>query len=182
VSGCVYRLTVSAPDGERLNGRYRFGRNDTGWVQLIGPSGEVLMGKLFRIARSNFIEGYQKTFGKDSIAVDGPEVSFSGNGFGGIFGNRSALKDAAHGPTFGGTAGAAWSRVSATLDYWTASLQGDNGSAIGCYFIRSVYTAQRLGGCKSDTGKDTTRSSKRAHSQRCGDCCCAWLLISKTGI
>ena len=104
VSGCVYRLTVSAADGERLNGRYRFGRDDTGLIQLIGPGGEVLMGRLFRVARATFIEGYQKTFGKDSIAVDGPEVSFSGNGFAGIFGNRSALKDAAYGPTFG----AAW--------------------------------------------------------------------------
>jgi hypothetical protein len=154
VSGCVYRLTVSAADGERLSGRYRFGRDDTGLVQLIGPGGEVLMGKLFRVARSTFIEGYQKTFGTGSIAVDGPEVSFSGNGFGGIFGNRSALKDAAYGPTFGGAAGAAGRRVTGTLDYWTASLQGDNGSAIGCYFIRSTYTAQGLGRCKSDTGKE----------------------------
>ena len=154
VSGCVYRLTVSAADGERLNGRYRFGRDDTGLIQLIGPGGEVLMGRLFRVARATFIEGYQKTFGKDSIAVDGPEVSFSGNGFAGIFGNRSALKDAAYGPTFSGVAGAAGKRVSGTLDYWTASLQGDNGSAIGCYFIRSTYTAQGLGRCKSDTGKE----------------------------
>ena len=76
VSGCVYRLTVSAADGERLNGRYRFGRDDTGLIQLIGPGGEVLMGRLFRVARATFIEGYQKTFGKDSIAVDGPEYLF----------------------------------------------------------------------------------------------------------
>lgn len=91
-SGCVYRLTVSAADGERLNGRYRFGRDDTGLIQLIGPGGEVLMGRLSRVARATFNEGYQKTFGKDSIAADGPEVSISGNGFAGIFGNRSALK------------------------------------------------------------------------------------------
>ena len=49
MSGCVYRLTVSAADGERLIGRYRFGRDDTGLVQLIGPGGEVLMGRLFRV-------------------------------------------------------------------------------------------------------------------------------------
>jgi hypothetical protein len=95
MSGCIHRLTVSAADGERLVGRYRFGRDGSGLVQLVGPNGEVLMGKLFRVQRATFIEGSQKTFGKGSIAVDGPEVSFAGNGFSGIFGNSSALKDAA---------------------------------------------------------------------------------------
>jgi hypothetical protein len=152
-------------------------------VQLIGPGGDVLMGKLFRIARSNFIEGYQKTLGTDSIAVYGPAVSFSDKVFGGIFGSVGAQGRCLR--TYvrrrRGRLPETRKRNPRLLDS-TASLQGDNGSAIGCYFIRSVYTAQRLGGCKSDTGKDTTRSSKRAHSQRCGDCCCAWLLISKTGI
>ena len=47
LSGCIYRLTVSAADGERLIGRYRFGRDGSGLVQLVGPDGEVFMGKRF---------------------------------------------------------------------------------------------------------------------------------------
>ena len=154
LSGCIYRLTVSAVDGERLIGRYHLERDGSGLVQLVGPEGEVLMGKLFRVQRATFIEGYEKTFGKGSIAVDGPEVSFSGNGFSGIFGNSSALKEAAYGQS--STAGTANSGrlVSGTLDYWTASLQGSTGTEIGCYFIRSTYTAQGLGRCKSDAGKE----------------------------
>ena len=149
LSGCIYRLTVTAPDGEVLTGRYRFGRDGSGLIQLVGPAGEVWMGNLFRVERAIFIEGYQKAFGKGSIAVDGPEISF--NGFGGIFGNSSALKDAAYGQTSNGTAARL---VSGTLDYWTASLQGNNGTAMACYFIRSTYTAQGLGRCMSHTGKE----------------------------
>lgn len=72
-SGCVYRLTVSAADGERLNGRYRFGRDDTGLIQLIGPGGEVLMGRLSRVARATFIEGVPEDFwqGLDSSGRSG---------------------------------------------------------------------------------------------------------------
>jgi hypothetical protein len=150
LSGCIYRLTVTAADGERLIGRYRFGR-DTGLIQLVGPGGEVLMGKLFRVERATFIEGYQKAFGKGAIAVDGPEISFSGNSFGGIFGNSSALKTAAYGQTSSGAAGRL---VSGTLDYWTASLEDNSGMAIACYFIRSTYTAHGLGRCKNHTGKE----------------------------
>ena len=154
LSGCIYRLTVSAADGERLIGRYRFGRDGSGLVQLVGPDGEVLMGKLFRVQRATFIEAYQKTFGRGSIALDGPEVSFAGNGFSGIFGNSSALKDAAYRESFTAGAAAAGRLVSGALDYWTASLQGDTGTAMGCFFIRSTYTAQGLGRCKSDAGKE----------------------------
>ena len=154
LSGCIHRLTVSAADGERLVGRYRFGRDGSGLVQLVGPNGEVLMGKLFRVQRATFIEGYQKTFGKGSIAVDGPEVSFAGNGFSGIFGNSSALKDAAYRQSSSAGVAPAGRLVSGTLDYWTASLQGSTGTAFGCYFIRSTYTAQGLGRCKSDAGKE----------------------------
>jgi hypothetical protein len=154
LSGCIYHLTVSAADGERLIGRYRFGRDGSGLVQLVSPDGEVLMGKLFRVQRATFIEAYQKTFGNGSIAVDGPEVSFSGNGFSGIFGNSSALKDAAYGQWSTLGAAPAGRLVTGTLDYWTASLQGSTGTAIGCYFIRSTYTAQGLGRCKSDAGKE----------------------------
>ena len=152
LSGCIYRLTVSAADGERLSGRYRFGRDGSGLVQLVGPGGEFWMGKVFRVERATFIEGYQNTFGQGAIAVDGPEVSFSGNGFSGIFGNSSALKDAAYGQTSGGDPGGRL--VTGTLDYWTASLHGDNGTTMGCYFIRSTYTAQGLGRCKNHAGKE----------------------------
>ena len=110
------------------------------------------MGKVFRVERATFIEGYQNTFGQGAIAVDGPEVSFSGNGFSGIFGNSSALKDAAYGQTSGGAPGGRL--VTGTLDYWTASLHGDNGTTMGCYFIRSTYTAQGLGRCKNHAGKE----------------------------
>jgi hypothetical protein len=152
--GCVYRMSMRSADGESLTGRYRMAGDDTGLIQVMVPGGEVLNGRLLRIARASFIDGYQKTFGKDSIAVDGPEVFFAGNAFGSIFGNSSALADAAYEEPLDRASGAPGKLVSGPLYYWTASLQGDRGTSMGCYFIQSSYTARSLGRCKSHSGKE----------------------------
>jgi hypothetical protein len=150
LSGCVYSLSMHSMDGEKLNGRYRFAHEDTGLIQVIGSDGEILAGPFVRVGRTSFIESYRKTFGGGSIAVDGPDISAHGNVFSGILAGSSTLADFAYGETFNK------SRifVKGPLFYWTASLRGDRGTTMGCYFVGSSYTGSGFGRCKSHAGKE----------------------------
>lgn len=151
---CIHGLSMYSMDGEKLSGRYRFARENTGLIQVTGSDGEVLNGKFVNVGRATFVESYQRTFGVGSIAVDGPDISPYGNAFGGIFGRSYALTDAARGQTFNSAAGSSETVVRGPLFYWTVSLRGDRGTTMGCYFIGSSYTGRGFGRCKSNTGKE----------------------------
>jgi hypothetical protein len=152
LSACVHSLTIQGGDGEKLSGRYRFTREDTGLIQVIGSNGEVLSGGFLRVGRSSFVDSYKKTFGSGTIVVDGPDLP--AYTFGGLFGNSYALTDAAYGEAFSDLSGNSAILVKGPLFYWTASLRGDKGTTMGCYFIGSSYTGHGFGRCKSHTGKE----------------------------
>ncbi len=141
-------------DGEQLSGRYRFAREGAGLIQVIGSDGELLNGNFVRVGRTTFTESYEKTFGRGSIAVDGPDVSRYSNAFGGLFFSSSALTDSAYGETFNSASGKSEIVVKGPLFYWTASLQGDRGSSMGCFLVGSSYTGHGFGRCKSRIGKE----------------------------
>ena len=145
---------MRSADGERLAGKYRFARDNTGLIQVTAEDGEVLAGKFTTVGRATFVENYNKTFGRGSIAVEGPDVSGYGNPFGGPFGSSHGLTDFAYGETSKSGSGNSGSGIKGPLFYWTASLQGDKGATMGCYFIGSSYTGHGFGRCKSHTGKE----------------------------
>ena len=154
LSACVHDFTMHSKDGQELNGRYRFGREDGGLIQILGPSGETLNGRFIRVARATFVAGYEQTFGRGSIATYGPDLSTYGNPFGGIFGSSSALSETAFGETFDSARSGSEIEVRGPLFYWTASLRGDRGMTMGCFFIGSSYTGHGFGKCKSDAGNE----------------------------
>jgi hypothetical protein len=151
---CTHRLSLYSVDGEKLSGRWRFARENTGLVQVIGSNGEVLNGKFVNVGRAAFVDRYQKTFGSGSIRVDGPDVSSYGNAFAGIFGSSGVLTDSAYGETFNPALGKPEVEVTGPLFYWIASLRSDGNTTLECFFIGSSYTGRGFGRCKSDTGKD----------------------------
>lgn len=153
-SGCIYRLTLKSDDGEKFTGRYRFSRGDGGLMQVTGPGGELLEGGFARVARAAFIAGYEKTFGSGTVAVDGPEVSFPGNTLGSLFGNPTALRDAAYGKALQDGAEGSGKLVGGPLIYWMGSLAGNRGTSMACYIIGSSRSGHGLGRCKSHTGKE----------------------------
>ena len=154
LSACVHGLDLHSQDGEKLQGHYRFARENTGLMQVLGSSGEVLFGKFVMVPRATFIESYTRTFGGGSLIVDGPDVSAYGNAFGGSFGSSRALIDSAYGENFNAASGNSELEASGPLFYWTASLKGDQGSTMGCYLIGSSYTGRGFGRCKNHTGKE----------------------------
>src|ERR1043166_2709446 len=79
LSACVHGLDLHSQDGEKLQGHYRFARENTGLMQVLGSSGEVLSGKFVIVPRATFIESYTGTFGGGSLIVEGPDVSAYGN-------------------------------------------------------------------------------------------------------
>jgi hypothetical protein len=145
---------MHSTDGEKLSGRYRFAREDTGLIQVMGSDGEVLNGTFERVARTTFVEGYEQTFGRGSIVVEGPYASAYGNAFEGFFGSSRARADAAYGETFNRAYGNSEITVRGPLFYWTASLQGDRGTTMACYFIGSSYTGGGFGRCRNHMGND----------------------------
>lgn len=151
---CSHGLSMHSMDGEKLSGRWRFARADTGLIQVTGSGGEVLNGKFVRVGRTTFIQSYEKTFGSGSIAVDGPDFSSYGNAFGGLFVGSYALTDAAYGELFSSASGHSGTTVSGPLFYWIASLRSDRETTMGCYLIGSSYTGHGFGRCKSDSGKE----------------------------
>ncbi len=152
--GCAHDLTVYSKDGQALNGRYRFGREEGGVIQISGANGEVLNGRFVRVGRATFVAGYEQTFGRGSIAAYGPDLSGYGNPFAGVFGSSSALSETAFGETFDSARSGSEVAVQGPLFYWTASLRGDQGTTMGCYLIGSSYTGHGFGKCKSDAGNE----------------------------
>src|SRR5256885_9654397 len=82
VSSCVNRITMHSLDGERLDGRWRLAREDSGLIQVIGSAGEALVGTFKPGPRGGFFEGYQKNFCTGKIGAARPGRSGVGNGFG----------------------------------------------------------------------------------------------------
>ena len=154
LSACAHNLTMRSSDGERLNGKYRFARENSGLIQITDTDGEVLAGKFVTVGRGTFVDSYTNTFGSASITVDGPDVSGYGISFGGILGGSRVLADSAYGEAFDIGSGNSETRLRGPLFYWTASLRGDRGATMGCYFIGSSYTGHGFGRCKHHTGKE----------------------------
>jgi hypothetical protein len=155
---CVHQLTMHARDGERLNGRWRLAREGTALIQVIDSNGEVLAGTLTRVARRNFFESYQQTFGPGSIDAEGPELSSYGNALLAAPGTRNALTDVVYGESFDKTSGAGGHSVTGPLVYWTAHLHGDSRAVMQCFLIASSHSTRGLGRCKGASGKEYTVS------------------------
>jgi hypothetical protein len=149
-SGCVHSLRMHSMDGEHLKGRYRFAHDDTGLIQVTASDGEILAGSFVRVGRRSFVESYRKTFGGDSIAVDGPDISAHGNVFSGLLVGSATLADVAYGESFDRSKIV----VKGPLFYWTALLRGNKGTSMGCYFIGSSNTGSGFGRCRSHAGKE----------------------------
>lgn len=152
-SGCIHPLHMHSQDGEKLSGRYRFGREDTGLIQVDGSNGELLKGQFVRVGRAKFIERFENAFGRGTVAFDAPDLSAYGNAFGGFFGASSTLVDSAHAESFNSASGTV---VRGPLVYWIASLSGDRGTSMACFIIGSSHAGHGLGKCKIDSGKEYT--------------------------
>jgi hypothetical protein len=153
-SACSYRVTMVSGDGEKWLGRWRYGRGDNGLMQVVSTDGEVLMGTFSRVARQNFVESYEKTFGPGTIALDGPDLAHYGSPFAGYFGASSAFAETAYAEPVTGTPGQPGTSVSGPLFYWTANMQGDRRTRMQCFLIGSSYTGKGIGRCRGPTGKD----------------------------
>jgi len=155
--GCVHELSLHSRDGEKLSGQYRFARETTGSIRITDSNGEVFTGNFITVERARFISDYTTAFGSGSIIVDGPDLSAYGNAFRGVLlGNSRVRTDAAYGETFSKTAANSEIGVTGPLFYWIASLRGDQGATMGCYFIGSSYTGHGFGRCKTHAGKEYT--------------------------
>jgi len=153
-SACSYPMTMTSLDGEKYSGRYRFGREDSGLMQIYGPEDEVLIGRFERVDRTLFAQGYEKAFGRGTIETDGPDLSRYGNAFSGVLGTSSAFHDTAYSEAVPGASAQPAKSVSGPLFYWIASLQGDRRLVLGCYLVGSAFTGKGFGRCKSQTGKE----------------------------
>jgi hypothetical protein len=156
LSACTHNLSMRSSDGERWNGEYRFARENTGLIRVRAEDGEVLMGKFITVGRWTFVESYKNTFGIGSIATESPDASAYGNLFAGALGGFRTPTDFAFTEPFDSASGNSETAIRGPLFYWTASLQGDRGATMGCYFIGSSYTGHGFGRCKSHTGKEYT--------------------------
>lgn len=154
VSGCANRVSFVSSDGETWQGRWRYGRGDDGLMQVIGTEGEVMVGTFSRVARRTFVDGYEKTFGTGTIAVDGPDLSGHGGAFLGFFGASSTLNETAYAEPLNGPPGSPGLAVSGALFYLTANLQGDRRTTMQCFMIGSSYTGSGIGRCRGPTGKE----------------------------
>jgi hypothetical protein len=151
---CSHPLSRVSLDGEKFSGRYRFGREGTGLMQIYGPDNEVLIGRFMRVDRTVFVQDYEKAFGRRTIEADGPDLSRHVTAFGGLLGNSSTFHETAYAEPSQGIPGQPARSVSGPLFYWTASLQGDRRLVLGCFLIGSAYTGHGFGRCKSQTGKE----------------------------
>ncbi|HTF93487.1 MAG TPA: hypothetical protein VK632_10585 [Verrucomicrobiae bacterium] len=154
VCGCANRVSFVSSDGEIWQGRWRYARGDDGLMQVIGTEGEILVGTFSRVARRTFVDGYEKTFGIGTIAVDGPDLSQHSGGLVGFFGASSAFNQTAYAEPLIGPPGSPGVAVSGPLFYWTANLQGDRRTTMQCFLIGSSYTGSGIGRCRGATGKE----------------------------
>jgi len=155
LSACTNSLSMRSSDGETWSGEYRFARENTGLIRVRAKDGEILLGKFITVGRATFVESYRNTFGSESIVAEGPDTSGYGNPFVGAF-RGSALTDLAYAEASDSGSNNSGTAIKGPLFYWTASLQGDKGATMECYFIGSSYTGHGFGKCKSDMGKEYT--------------------------
>ena len=153
---CIYKLTLHAPDGEKLDGQWHFGREGGGSIQVVATDGELLVGALEPVARRSFLDSYQDAFGRGSIGADGPDLSAYGNGLWVPPGSSNALLEMVYGENFNPEAEQSRRMVTGPLFYWRANLQGDRRTHMQCFLIGSSRTARGLGRCKSAGGKEYT--------------------------
>jgi len=154
VPGCIHAVRLRSEDGETLHGRYRFARENTGLIQVTQGNGERLSGRFVEVSRTAFVESYEKTFGSGSISVAGLDKSPYGHLSGGLFASSYGLTGLAYRQVADAKAKTPATVLKGPLFYWTASLQGDRGTTMDCYFIGSSYTSHGFGSCKSHTGKE----------------------------
>jgi len=154
LAACSSQVSMVSSDGEKWLGRWRYGRGDNGLMKIVGADGEVLVGTFARVARRTFVESYEKTFGRGTIALDGPDLSHYGSPFAGFLGTSSAFGETAYAEPLVGAPGQPGTAVSGPLFYWTANLQGDRRTTMQCFLIGSSYTGKGIGRCRGPTGKD----------------------------
>ena len=154
ISACSYPMSMTSLEGEKFSGRYRLGRDDSWLMQIHGPENEVLIGRMIRVDRTVFAQDYEKSFGRGSIDMDGPDLSRHSAAFGGLLGRSSAFHETAYAEPADKSLGQVGQSVSGPLFYWLASLQGDRRLALGCFLIGSAYTGHGIGRCKSQSGKE----------------------------
>lgn len=154
LGACAHQMTMKSPEGVTYGGRYRFGREDSGLMQIYGPENEVLVGRFSRVGRTAFVESYQKTFGSGTIELDGPDLSRHAGSLGGVIGPTSGFHETAYADPVAAAAGRPSKSISGPLFYWVASLQGDRRTVLGCFFIGSSYTGNGFGRCKSQSGQE----------------------------
>jgi hypothetical protein len=153
LSGCSHQMTMKSLEGVTYDGRYRFGRDDSGLMQIYGPENEILIGRFVRVGRTHFVESYEKTFGRDTIALAGPDLSRHAGSLGGVIGPTSGFHETAYADPAAAAEGKPTKSISGPLFYWVASLQGDRRTVLGCFLIGSSYTGGGFGRCKSQSGQ-----------------------------
>ncbi|HEY7168196.1 MAG TPA: hypothetical protein VIB79_26800 [Candidatus Binatia bacterium] len=156
LAACVHPLTIHSRKGDKIEGHYRFARENTGVIQVRFPEDELLSGRFVTVSRGAFADAYAKEFGTGSIAVDGPDVSAYGNAFTGGFASSHTLPGTASGETFSSSSAASGSSVKGPLFFWTAALDGSRGTSLTCFFVGSAYTGHGFGRCKSRMGEEYT--------------------------
>lgn len=154
LSGCSHAMRMRSPEGQTFSGRYRFGREDGGLMQINGPENELLIGRFTRVGRTAFVEDYEKAFGRGTIELDGPDLSRHAGSLGGMLGPNSVLHETAYADPTAAAAGRPTKSISGPLFYWVASLQGDRRTVLGCFLIGSAYTGNGFGRCRSHAGKE----------------------------
>ena len=154
LGACSHPMSMVSSDGVSYDGRYRFGREDNGLMQIYGPENEVLIGRFTRVGRTAFVETYEKTFGRGTIELDGPDLSRHAGSLSGILGPTSGFRETAYADPAGAAQGRPAKTITGPLFYWVASLQGDRRTVLGCFFIGSSYTGSGFGRCKSQSGQE----------------------------
>ena len=151
---CSYPVTMHSPQGERLTGKYRYGGEGRGLIQVTGTQGETLLGRFIKVDRTTFVNDYEKAFGRGAIDWDGPDLSNAGHVFLGLFGTSYVAAEAASAEKFTPRGEKRLAVITGPLFYWTAFLESDRRTSMQCYLIGSAYTGKGIGRCKGDEGRE----------------------------
>lgn len=152
LGACSHPMTMKSPEGVSYDGRYRFGRDDSGLMQIYGPGNEILVGRFARVGRTAFVESYEKSFGRGTIELDGPDLSRHAGSLGGVMGPTTGFHETAYADPVAAAEGRPSKSITGPLFYWVASLEGDRRTVMGCFLIGSSYTGGGFGRCKSQAG------------------------------
>lgn len=152
LGACSYPMSMVSSEGVSYGGRYRFGREDSGLMEIYGPENELLIGRFARVGRTAFVESYEKAFGRGTIELDGPDLSRHAGSLSGVLGPTSGFIETAYADPAAAAQGRPTKTITGPLFYWVASLQGDRRTVMGCFLIGSSYTGSGFGRCKSQSG------------------------------